>query len=77
MSCQWCPKLRIELVKTQDNARLIKDLLEDAESRDKDLQDTLDRLAMLHKWGRTNYQDMANINFALNHCEHQPRCPRL
>ena len=77
MSCQWCPKLRIELVKTQDNARLIKDLLEDAESRDKDLQDTLDRLAMLHKWCRTNYQDMANLNFALNHCEHQPRCPRL
>ena len=77
MSCQRCPQLRVELERTQDNVRLIKDLLEDAESRDKDLQDTLDRLAMLHRHCRTNYQDMANLNFALNHCEHQPRCPRL
>ena len=52
------------------------DLLEDAKTRDKNLQDTLDRLAMLHKHCRTNYKDMANLMFALNHCQNQPRCPR-
>ena len=77
MSCQRCPQLRVELQRTQNNVRLIEDLLEDARNRDKNLQDTLDRLAMLHKHCRTNYQDMANLNFALNHCQHQPRCPRL
>ena len=77
MSCQRCPQLRVELQRTQDNVRLIEDLLEDAKNRDKNLQDTLDRLAMLHKHCRTNYKDMANLTFALNHCQNQPRCPRL
>ena len=76
MPCQRCPQLRTEFARTQENVRLIKVLLEDAESRDKNQQDTLDRLAMLNKWCRNNYQDMANLNFALNHCEYQPRCPR-
>ena len=77
MPCQRCPRLREELQRTQDNVRLIEDLLEDARNCDKNLQDTLDRLAMLHKHCRTNYQDMANLTFALNHCQNQPRCPRL
>ena len=77
MSCQRCPQLRVELQRTQNNVRLIEDLLEDAKNRDKNLQDTLDRLAMLHKHCRTNYKDMANLTFALNHCQNQPRCPRL
>ena len=77
MSCQRCPRLRVELQRTQNNVRLIEDLLEDAKNRDKNLQDTLDRLAMLHKHCRTNYKDMANLTFALNHCQNQPRCPRL
>ena len=77
MSCQRCPHLRMELQRTQDNVRLIEDLLEDAKNRDKNLQDALDRLAMLHKHCRTNYKDMANLTFALNHCQNQPRCPRL
>ena len=61
MLCQKCPLLREELQKTQDNVRLIEDLIEDARNREK-TQDTLDRLAMLHTHCRTNYKDMANIN---------------
>ena len=74
MICQRCPQLRGELQRTRDNVRLIEDLLEDARKREK-TQDTLDRLAMLHKHCRTNYGDMANLTFALNHCQNQPRCP--
>ena len=74
MLCQRCPQLREELQRTRDNVRLIEDLLRDARNREK-TQDTLDRLAMLHKHCRTNYKDMANLTFALNHCQNQPRCP--
>ena len=74
MICQRCPQLRQELQRTRDNVRLIEDLLEDARRREK-TQDTLDRLAMLHRHCRTNYDDMANLTFALNHCQNQPRCP--
>ena len=74
MLCQRCPQLREELQRTRDNVRLIEDLLEDARKREK-TQDTLDRLAMLHKHCRTNYDDMANLTFALNHCQNRPRCP--
>ena len=74
MACQRCPRLRQELQRTRDNVLLIEGLLEDARRRER-TQDTLDRLAMLHKHYRTNYNDMANINFALNHCQNIPRCP--
>ena len=74
MACQRCPRLRQELQRTRDNVLLIEGLLEDARRRER-TQDTLDRLAMLHKHCRTNYNDMANINFALNHCQNIPRCP--
>ena len=74
MACQRCPRLRQELQRTRDNVLLIEGLLEDARRRER-TQDTLDRLAMLHKHCRTNYDDMANINFALNHCQNIPRCP--
>ena len=74
MLCQRCPQLCEELQRTRDNVRLIEDLLEDARKREK-TQDTLDRLAMLHKHCRTNYDDMANLTFALNHCQNRPRCP--
>ena len=67
--------LYLYLIKTQDNVRLIEDLLEDERNRDKSLQDTLDRLAMLHKHCPTNYKDMANLTFALKHCQNQPPCP--
>ena len=74
MLCQKCPLLLEELQKAQDNVRLIEDLIEDARNIEK-TQDTLDRLAMLHKHARTNYKDMANLTFALNHCQNQPQCP--
>ena len=74
MICQRCPQLRQELQRTRDNVRLIEDLLEDARRREK-TQDTLDRLAMLHRHCRTNYDDMANLTFALIYCQNQPRCP--
>ena len=35
MLCQKCPLLREELQKTQDNVRLIEDLIEDARNREK------------------------------------------
>ena len=76
MVCQRCPQLLVELERTRDNVRLIEDLIEDARTREK-TQDTLDRLAMLHKHCRTNYDDMANLTFALNHCQNVPRCPGL
>ena len=74
MACQRCPQLRQDLQRTKDNVLLIEDLLEDARRRER-TQDTLDRLALLHKHCRTNYDDMANITFALNHCQNVPRCP--
>ena len=73
MLCQKCTLFRGELQKAQNNIRLIEYLIEDAGSKEK-TQDNLDRLAMLHKHARTNYKDMANLTFALNHCENQPPC---
>ena len=32
-------------------------------------QERLDRLAMLHKHARSNYQDVANINYVITNCE--------
>ena len=74
MLCQKCPLFRGELQKAQDNVRLIEYLIEDARNKEKTLEN-LDRLAMLHKHARTNYKDVANLTFALNHCQNQPRCP--
>ena len=73
MLCQKCTLFRGELQKALNNIRLIEYLIEDAGSKEK-TQDNLDRLAMLHKHARTNYKDMANLTFALNHCENQPPC---
>ena len=74
MLCQKCPLLLEELQKAQDNVRLVEYLIEDARNKEK-TQENLDRLAMLHKHARTNYKDVANLTFALNHCQNQPRCP--
>ena len=74
MLCQKCPLFRGELQKAQDNVRLVEYLIEDARNKEK-TQKKLDRLAMLHKHARTNYKDVANLTFALNHCQNQPRCP--
>ena len=74
MICQRCPQLRQELQRTRDNVHLIESLLEEAKRREK-TQETLDRLSMLHKHCRKNYNDMANITFVLNHCHNLPRCP--
>ena len=73
MICQRCPQLRQELQRTRDNVHLIESLLEEAKRREK-TQETLDRLSMLHKHCRKNYNDMANIIFVLNHCHNRPRC---
>ena len=73
MICQRCPQLCQELQGTRDNVHLIESLLEEAKRREK-TQETLDRLSMLHKHCRKNYNDMANITFVLNHCHNRPRC---
>ena len=73
MICHRCPQLRQELQKTRDNVHLIESLLEEAKGRVK-TQETLDRLSMLHKHCRKNYNDMANITFVINNCPNRPRC---
>ena len=73
MICQRCPQLRQELQRTRNNVLQIEGLIEEANRRDKS-QDTLDRLAMLHKHCRKNYEDMANITYVLNRCQNLPRC---
>ena len=76
MICHRCPQLRQELQKTRDNVHLIESLLEEAKRREK-TQETLDRLSMLHKHCRKNYNDMANITFVINNCPNRPRCQDL
>ena len=68
MLCNKCCRYREELTKASTNIRRVEFLLEDAR-RMEDSQDRLDRLAMFHKYARTNYQDVANLNFAINNCE--------
>ena len=71
MLCNKCRRFREELRKAQDNIRLIEYLLEDA-GRMEESQDWLDRLAMLHKHARSNYKDVADLNYVINHCEDRP-----
>ena len=73
MLCNKCCRFREELRKASNNIRLVELLLEDARKME-DSQDRLDRLAMLHKHARTNYQDVANLNYVIDNCEDHPRC---
>ena len=73
MLCNKCRLFQEELRKATANIRLIEYLLEDA-GRMEASQDQLDRLAMLHKHARSNYQDVTNLTYVINNCENRPRC---
>ena len=68
MFCNKCCHYQEELNKASANIRLVELLLEDAK-RMEESQDRLDRLAMLHKHARSNYQDVANLNYVITNCE--------
>ena len=74
MLCKKYTLYRGELSKAQNNIRLIEYLIEDT-GRMQKLQDSLDRLAMLHKHARSNYKDVANLTYVITHWENRPRCP--
>ena len=59
MLCQKCTLFRGELTKAQNNIRLIEYLIEDAGRMEKS-QDSLDRLAMLHKHARCGKSDICH-----------------
>ena len=68
MFCNRCRRYLEELNKASANIRRVKLLLE-AAKRMEESQERLDRLAMLHKHARSNYQDVANINYVITNCE--------
>ena len=68
MFCNKCRRYREELNKASANIRRVELLLEDAK-RMEESQDRLERLAMLHKHARSNYQDVANLNYVITNCE--------
>ena len=72
MSCNKCRRYQSELNKASTNIRRVELLLE-AAKRMEESQDKLDRLAMLHKHARSNYQDAANLNYIIANCE-DPKC---
>ena len=73
MICNKWPLFREELRKATANIGLIERLLDDA-GRMEASQDRFDRLAMLHKHPRSNYQHVANLTYVINNCENRPRC---
>ena len=73
MICNKCRLFREELRKATANIRLIERLLDDA-GRMEASQDRFDRLAILHKHARSNYQEVANLTYVINNCENRPRC---
>ena len=68
MFCNRCRRYLEELNKASTNIRRVELLLEAAQ-RMEESQERLDRLAMLHKQARSNYQDVANINYVITNCE--------
>ena len=72
MSCNRCTRYHLNLIKAENNIRRIELLLEAARRLEMP-QDRLDKLAVLHKHARTNYQDAANLNYILANCE-DPNC---
>ena len=72
MSCNKCHCYQSELNKASTNIRRVELLLE-AAKRMEESQDKLDRLAMLHKHARSNYQDVSNLNYIIANCE-DPNC---
>ena len=68
MFCNRCCCYLGELNKASANIRRVELLLE-AAKRMEESQERLDRLAMLHKHARSNYQDVANINYVITNCE--------
>ena len=69
MLCQKCTLFRGELTKAQNNIRLIEYLIEDTGRMEK-LQDSLDRLAMLHKHARCGKSDICHypLRKCVCHC---------
>ena len=61
MFCNRCRRYLEELNKASTNICRVELLLEAARLMEES-QEHLDRLAMLHKHARSNYQDVANIN---------------
>ena len=72
MSCNRCTRYHLNLIKAENNIRRIELLLEAARRLEMP-QDRLDKMAVLHKHARTNYQDAANLNYILANCE-DPNC---
>ena len=68
MSCNRCTQHHLNLIKAENNIRRIELLLEAARRLEMP-QDRLDKMAVLHKHARTNYQDAANLNYILANCE--------
>ena len=68
MFCNKCRHYREELNIASVNIRRVELLLESTK-RMEESQERLDRLAMLHKHARSNYQDVANINYVITNCE--------
>ena len=72
MSCNRCTQHHLNLIKAENNIRRIELLLEAARRLEMP-QDRLDKMAVLHKHARKNYQDAANLNYILANCE-DPDC---
>ena len=67
MICNKCRRYREEFNKASANIRWVELLLESAKQME-EFQERMDRLAMLHKHARSNYQDLANLNYVLSNC---------
>ena len=68
MFCSKCCCYREELNTASVNIRRVELLLEST-GRMEESQERMDRLAMLHKHARSNYQVLANINYVMTSCE--------
>ena len=65
MICNKCRRYQEELTKVSANIRRVEFLLESTKQMEES-QDRMDRLAMLHKHARSNYQDLANLTFVMS-----------
>ena len=68
MFCKKCRRYREELNIASVNIRRVELLLESTK-RMEESQERMDCLTMLHKHARSNYQDLANINYVMTNCE--------
>ena len=72
MSCNRCTRYYLNLLKAENSIQRIELLLRAAKNLEMP-QDRLDKMAVLHKHARKNYQDAANLNYILDNCE-DPDC---